>query len=45
MWIRRKPLKRIQEGQLKGIAAIAPKVAAELYDLDYIHSENTDNKG
>ncbi len=31
--------KRIQENQLKGIAAIAPKVAAELYDLDIIHSE------
>ncbi|MCM4164994.1 MULTISPECIES: prephenate dehydratase [unclassified Arenibacter] len=31
--------KRIQENQLKGIAAIAPKVAAELYGLDIIHSE------
>lgn len=31
--------KRIQEGQLKGIAAIAPKVAAEMYDLEIIHSE------
>ena len=31
--------KRIQESQLKGIAAIAPKVAAELYDLEIIHSE------
>ena len=31
--------KRIQECQLKGIAAIAPKVAAELYDLEIIHSE------
>ena len=30
--------KRIQENGLKGIAAIAPKVAAELYDLDIIHS-------
>lgn len=31
--------KSIQENQLKGIAAIAPKVAAELYDLEIIHSE------
>ncbi|MGY8915627.1 MAG: prephenate dehydratase, partial [Flavobacteriales bacterium] len=31
--------KRIQEGQLKHIAAIAPKVAAELYDLEIIASE------
>lgn len=31
--------KRIQEGQLKCIAAIAPKVAAELYDLEIIASE------
>jgi prephenate dehydratase len=31
--------KRIQENQLMGIAAIAPKVAAELYDLEIIHSE------
>ncbi|GBF20971.1 MULTISPECIES: prephenate dehydratase [Arenibacter] len=31
--------KRIQENQLNGIAAIAPKVAAELYDLEIIHSE------
>lgn len=31
--------KRIQEGQLKYIAAIAPKVAAELYDLEIIASE------
>lgn len=31
--------KRIQENQLKGVAAIAPKVAAELYDLEIIHSE------
>lgn len=30
--------KRIQENQLTGIAAIAPKVAAELYSLDIIHS-------
>ncbi|GGW39775.1 prephenate dehydratase [Arenibacter certesii] len=30
--------KRIQENQLVGIAAIAPKVAAELYDLDIIQS-------
>jgi|TARA_R110000796_G_scaffold63207_2_gene145819 prephenate dehydratase len=31
--------KSIQENQLNGIAAIAPKVAAELYDLEIIHSE------
>lgn len=31
--------KRIQEGQLTDIAAIAPKVAAELYDLEIIASE------
>ncbi|MCK0189506.1 prephenate dehydratase [Arenibacter sp. F20364] len=31
--------KNIQENQLMGIAAIAPKVAAELYDLEIIHSE------
>jgi prephenate dehydratase len=31
--------KRIQEDQLMGIAAIAPKVAADLYDLEIIHSE------
>lgn len=31
--------KRIQQGQLKHIAAIAPKVAAELYDLEIIASE------
>ncbi|MEJ1222578.1 prephenate dehydratase [Sediminicola sp. 1XM1-17] len=31
--------KRIQDGQLKHIAAIAPKVAAELYDLEIIASE------
>lgn len=30
---------RIQKHQLKGIAAIAPKAAAELYDLDIIASE------
>ncbi|HLT51004.1 MAG TPA: prephenate dehydratase domain-containing protein [Arenibacter sp.] len=30
--------KRIGENQLKGIAAIAPKVAAELYDLDIIQT-------
>ncbi|NKI25670.1 prephenate dehydratase [Arenibacter sp. 6A1] len=30
--------KRIQEGQLRGIAAIAPKVAAELYDLEIIEA-------
>lgn len=31
--------KQIQEHNLKGIAAIAPKVAADLYDLDIIASE------
>lgn len=31
--------KRIKEGQLTNIAAIAPKVAAELYDLDVVASE------
>lgn len=31
--------KRIQENQLTDIAAIAPKVAAELYDLEIIASE------
>ncbi|MFT4833035.1 MAG: prephenate dehydratase [Psychroserpens sp.] len=31
--------KRIQDGQLKHIAAIAPRVAAELYDLEIIASE------
>jgi prephenate dehydratase len=31
--------KRIQENRLKGIAAIAPKVAAEMYDLEILHSE------
>lgn len=31
--------KRIQEGQLTGIAAIAPGVAAELYDLEIIAPE------
>ncbi|PWL37859.1 prephenate dehydratase [Flagellimonas aquimarina] len=31
--------KRIKEGQLTNIAAIAPKVAAELYNLDIIASE------
>ena len=31
--------KRIQEGQLKHIAAIAPKVAAELYGLDIVSSD------
>ncbi len=31
--------KRIQENQLSGIAAIAPKVAAELYDLEIIAPE------
>jgi len=31
--------KQIQEHGLKGIAAIAPKVAAELYDLDIVASE------
>lgn len=31
--------KRIQDGQLKTIAAIAPKVAAQLYDLDIIAPE------
>ena len=31
--------KRIQENQLMGVAAIAPKVAAELYDLEIIQSE------
>lgn len=30
--------KRIQENRLEGIAAIAPKVAAELYDLEIIES-------
>ena len=30
---------RIQTGQLKGIAAIAPKVAAELYDLEVLASD------
>ncbi len=30
--------KRIQENQLKGIAAIAPKVASELYDLEVIQT-------
>ena len=33
------PAKRIQENQLKQIAAIAPKVAAELYQLEIIASE------
>ncbi len=33
------PAKRIQENQLKQIAAIAPKVAAKLYHLDIIASE------
>lgn len=31
--------KRIQDGRLKNIAAIAPKVAAQLYDLDIIAPE------
>ncbi|MGX1928926.1 prephenate dehydratase [Flagellimonas sp. 2504JD4-2] len=31
--------KRIKEGQLTNIAAVAPKVAAELYNLDIIASE------
>ncbi len=31
--------KRIQDGQLKNIAAIAPKVAADLYDLEVIAPE------
>lgn len=31
--------KRIQEGQLKHIAAIAPNVAAELYGLDIVSSD------
>ncbi|MCW5516089.1 prephenate dehydratase [Muriicola sp. Z0-33] len=31
--------KRIQENKLRGVAAIAPKVAAELYDLEIIASE------
>lgn len=31
--------KRIKEGQLSHIAAIAPKMAADLYDLDIIASE------
>lgn len=31
--------KQIQEHQLKGIAAIAPKVSAELYSLDVLASE------
>ncbi len=31
--------KRIQEGQLKDVAAIAPKVASELYNLEIIASE------
>ncbi len=31
--------KQIQEHGLKGIAAIAPKVAAELYDLDIVASD------
>lgn len=31
--------KRIQENRLKGIAAIAPKVAAEMYNLEILHSE------
>lgn len=31
--------RRIQENKLTGIAAIAPKVAAELYDLEIIASE------
>ncbi|MEX0273599.1 MAG: prephenate dehydratase, partial [Flavobacteriaceae bacterium] len=31
--------RQIQEKQLKGIAAIAPKVAAELYDLDILAGE------
>ncbi|NHF60923.1 prephenate dehydratase [Flavobacteriaceae bacterium TP-CH-4] len=31
--------KRIQEQKLKGIAAIAPKVAADLYDLDIVAAE------
>ena len=31
--------RRIKEKKLKGIAAIAPKVAAELYDLEIIASE------
>ena len=31
--------KRIQEQQLKGVAAIAPKGAAELYDLNIVVSE------
>jgi prephenate dehydratase len=31
--------KKIQAGNLKGIAAIAPKVAAELYNLDIVASD------
>lgn len=31
--------KRIQEGQLKGIAAIAPKVAAKLYGLNIVAAD------
>lgn len=31
--------KRIQENKLRGVAAIAPKVAAELYDLEIIASD------
>ncbi len=31
--------KRIRDGQLKNLAAIAPKVAADLYDLDIIASD------
>jgi len=40
-WIRRKTAKRIQEGQLKGIACqLHPQVAGEpLYDLEIIHSK------
>ena len=33
------PAKRIQEGQLTHIAAIAPKVAAELYELDIVAAD------
>lgn len=31
--------RQIQEGNLKGVAAIAPKIAAEMYDLEILESE------
>lgn len=31
--------RQIQEGKLKGVAAIAPKIAAEMYELEILESE------